>query len=986
TTSSGSVITDEGNGTLFFVITTSSTPPTKAQVKLGQDDSGSAATDSGNQAVTVSGVQNITGSGLTNNTAYTTHYMHEDAPTNQSGVSTASGFTTAASGALNVANQAIDFGDKTANGSGLYTLEVIAGTVTSAAITSGDASGHWTIATNGDLTPSAAGDTANLSLGPYSLACSYNSGADTATHTVTIESGASCISHTEAETHVTATSTSADDFVLLRGGQTIGSRGVVFDYDKGFDGTISDPDRNDKTEGAKATYSGGSITFRRHANDASAPVVDGVFRMTGAGPFYLDKLDFINAPTSDSSYNDQSAAGDNLNKQLHVQSGASVIANECNFGCQFYEPDNDARWGHAVYSLVSDALIVQGCNFDGFWHGVTCRHANPYIVRDCDFANQIHDTMRAMTNEGGTGDVELWWQYNVARKAIKRDRWISDDFDTSNNALHVDFMQISANSDTNNYIVHINHNRSYLIGYRSQSYFRGGNQGINVTGEITNNFFANTNTHGISNGNGEPMVVANNSVISSINDSSQKFPSASHKIRSTRTDVIAIDNLMGALVASGTGSFTPTGNVTADHMDNTGGVEDYAALFDGPFDSFNEDFGKQFTVDESSRANFVSSIDSLFTPKAGGEAVGKGFLTEFVADVVAPILSLPTDTANGGTASTGTVTTDEDNGTLYWVVTESSTPPTAAQVKLGQDNSSVAATDSDNQTVIATGIQNIAADGLTETTAYTTHYMHEDAATNPSSVSTASGFTTTSGFTAFAVDSNTASDQFNSFRDVGSAIGANDAQFTIALHYRPGTNAANKRIFQLRDSGFAQMVDLRETGTGRLQLTLKNSSSTTVVSKQTAASTFVDGTWYAIQISGDLSSGSPVFHWFVDDSQVTFTGTETLTGSTDVGWAVAEKMGLMCESNGGGDFDGSLANLYINSAEFVDISVAGNRLKFSNTDTTQVDMGSDGSTPTGTSPLFFFDGALAGWSTNKGTGPSGTDDGTLISASSLPGV
>jgi len=111
-------------------------------------------------------------------------------------------------------------------------------------------------------------------------------------------------------------------------------------------------------------------------------------------------------------------------------------------------------------------------------------------------------------------------------------------------------------------------------------------------------------------------------------------------------------------------------------------------------------------------------------------------------DVTAPILTSPTDAANGATASTGSASTDEGSGTLYAVVTTSATAPTAAQVKLGQDDSSVTATWSGNQAVSATGVQNITPSGLTASTAYTTHFMHEDAAGNQSVVSTASGFTT----------------------------------------------------------------------------------------------------------------------------------------------------------------------------------------------------------------------------------------------------
>jgi hypothetical protein len=65
---------------------------------------GAAAAASGSQAVSGTGVQTLSPapSGLTASTAYTLHYMHEDAATNKSSVSSADGFTTSAGGAVPV--------------------------------------------------------------------------------------------------------------------------------------------------------------------------------------------------------------------------------------------------------------------------------------------------------------------------------------------------------------------------------------------------------------------------------------------------------------------------------------------------------------------------------------------------------------------------------------------------------------------------------------------------------------------------------------------------------------------------------------------------------------------------------------------------------------------------------------------------------------------------------------------------------------------
>ena len=132
-------------------------------------------------------------------------------------------------------------------------------------------------------------------------------------------------------------------------------------------------------------------------------------------------------------------------------------------------------------------------------------------------------------------------------------------------------------------------------------------------------------------------------------------------------------------------------------------------------------------------------------------AVGNGAdsdtkqVTTTAPDVTAPTLSSPTDAANGSTAATGSVSTNEGNGTLYWVVSTSSTAPSAAQVKAGQMHTSRDAEASGSQAVSGTGVQTLspAPSGLTASTAYWIHFMHEDAATNQSAVASGDGFTTT---------------------------------------------------------------------------------------------------------------------------------------------------------------------------------------------------------------------------------------------------
>jgi hypothetical protein len=111
-------------------------------------------------------------------------------------------------------------------------------------------------------------------------------------------------------------------------------------------------------------------------------------------------------------------------------------------------------------------------------------------------------------------------------------------------------------------------------------------------------------------------------------------------------------------------------------------------------------------------------------------------------DTTGPTLSSPTGTKTGSTTATLSVTTNEASGTEYWVLTGSATPPSAAQVKAGQNHLGAAALKAGSQAVSATGAQPTSVTALTASTTYFAYFMHEDAATNQSTVSAASSFTT----------------------------------------------------------------------------------------------------------------------------------------------------------------------------------------------------------------------------------------------------
>ncbi len=94
TTVSTTVDTTEDNGTLYWVVTTSGTAPTAAQVKAGEDHTGAAAASSGSQAITSTGTKVVDATGLSPATAYYVHFMHEDDAPSDSNVASTDTFTT----------------------------------------------------------------------------------------------------------------------------------------------------------------------------------------------------------------------------------------------------------------------------------------------------------------------------------------------------------------------------------------------------------------------------------------------------------------------------------------------------------------------------------------------------------------------------------------------------------------------------------------------------------------------------------------------------------------------------------------------------------------------------------------------------------------------------------------------------------------------------------------------------------------------------
>lgn len=109
-------------------------------------------------------------------------------------------------------------------------------------------------------------------------------------------------------------------------------------------------------------------------------------------------------------------------------------------------------------------------------------------------------------------------------------------------------------------------------------------------------------------------------------------------------------------------------------------------------------------------------------------------------DSVAPTVSSVSGTPTSSTTADLSASTDEGDGTLYWFVDTSATPPSSTNLKAG-----TGADYSANAGVIASGAQSDSATGLTASTGYYLHVMQTDSSTNDSSIVTSAQFTTDAG-------------------------------------------------------------------------------------------------------------------------------------------------------------------------------------------------------------------------------------------------
>ena len=211
-------------------------------------------------------------------------------------------------------------------------------------------------------------------------------------------------------------------------------------------------------------------------------------------------------------------------------------------------------------------------------------------------------------------------------------------------------------------------------------------------------------------------------------------------------------------------------------------------------------------------------------------------------------------------------------------------------------------------------------------------------------------------------------------------VGANSENVLLSLWFNIlGGDAALKSLFQSSTNS----IQVHRQGTNKFNILLRTSTPTTIwgVTTTILFDTVNNPGWHHMLIAAELDV-TPVAKIYIDDVEAGIT-TETAPTNGSVAFADGGNWGVGATATGSVKFDGDLSEVYCTN-EYLDITVKANRRKFITAGLKPVDLGADGSTPTGTQAAFFFSGPTINWHANLGSGGVFIENGALANAASSP--
>ena len=199
----------------------------------------------------------------------------------------------------------------------------------------------------------------------------------------------------------------------------------------------------------------------------------------------------------------------------------------------------------------------------------------------------------------------------------------------------------------------------------------------------------------------------------------------------------------------------------------------------------------------------------------------------------------------------------------------------------------------------------------------------------------------------------------------GGLTGAVDTNKMILSFWfkMTGNNGLSSNILTADDGGVPPFSGAYRTSANLMRGVASGLTQMNYVITTATYTTTSNPGWHHFLSSVFTDGGANHSQFYVDGAQVVNTTAATTTiKHTCADWAI----GTLVDTLGTDNYHGYLAQLYLNTTEFVDISNAANRAKFYNNG--PVYFGSNGSLPTGTQPIIYSNNPAASFGTNLGSG------------------
>ncbi len=231
------------------------------------------------------------------------------------------------------------------------------------------------------------------------------------------------------------------------------------------------------------------------------------------------------------------------------------------------------------------------------------------------------------------------------------------------------------------------------------------------------------------------------------------------------------------------------------------------------------------------------------------------------------------------------------------------------------------------------------------------------------------------GFTYYSSAFNGTSDYLSKATDLTGI--ADGDKGLLSFWIKMDSGSSNTTQYYILANKFDAIWITRHTN-GGIRLSFLDTGSSTRLRFNSGTNTLsASSGWVHVLASWDLSSASPqkayIYINGVSDSTITtYTSGSTLDyATTSPLWRV------FADSSATSKLPALISEFYFTTT-YLDITNSANRDKFFNSGTSKpVDLGADGSTPTGTQPLIYLHNIFSSFETNLGSGGGFTENGTI---------